>query len=151
MKKFSYRLEPLLRLREHEEKEKQKELALAQKKVLDQESEIQDIVDNRLSTQSEQRSYMKGRINTLLLTQYSRYYTRLKKEELKGYEILKIHKEDRQKRQNELIEATKKKKIYEKLKERRQEKYYAELKLLEQKEQDEIASMMIQHKKSSRT
>ena len=43
MKKFHYRMEPLLKQRKHIEDEKQKILAIAQKKILQQENEITEI------------------------------------------------------------------------------------------------------------
>ena len=73
----------------------------------------------------------------------------LKKNELTGREMLKVYKKDREQKREELVEATRAKKVYEKLKDKLHEAHEREMNLPQQKEQDELAGQMIQHKKSS--
>lgn len=150
MKKFRFRLERMLQLKAHREKEKQKLLGAATQKVVNQETALELIGENRRVAQSRQRPHLQGRINTSMMTMYSRYYLQLKKDDLAGHELLNAFEKEREDKRQDLVEATKEKKIYEKLKERRLEAYYKEYKLASQKEQDEVASQMLTHKKSSR-
>lgn len=147
MKKFNFRLERILELKEHTEKEKQKILALATHKVLAQEGELHHIDRTRRQIQKNQLKHLTGAIDSGRLTIYSRYYLRLKKDEVTGMAMLKALRKTQDEKRLELIEATRQKKIYEILKERRIARYYKELELSIQKEQDELASRMIQHKK----
>ncbi len=150
MKKFRFRLEKILQLKAHEEKEKQKILALATQQVVGQEKELSDIHRNRDKNINNQRQYLTGSINLHHMTMFSRYYLQLKKNELTGRQLLKVYQKDEDNKREALVEATRAKKVYEKLKERLREAHDKEIKLLQQKEQDELAGRMIQHEKSSR-
>lgn len=150
MKKFKFRLEPLLRLKEHQEKDKQKTLALAAQKVLTQEEQLRQIAQKRSETQQSQRDSLSGRLNPGHLLVCSRYLGKLKMNELTGREILKAFIADRERRRLELVEATKQKKIFEKLKERRRNVYISDNERLTQKEQDDIAAKLFLQNKSSR-
>jgi flagellar FliJ protein len=147
MKKFKFRLEKMLQLKLHNEKEKQKILAEASQKVFNQEEQLENIQNTRHENQKNQRKYLTGAINRHLLSNYSRYYLKLKKEELTGTEMLKVLEKEREEKRGELVEATRARKIYEKLKERTHEKYYQELERALQKEQDEISSQMFHYNK----
>lgn len=150
MKKFRFRLERILQIKAHLEKEKQKVHGMAARKVADQETYLHDLNKSREKTQEEQLSFLSGKVNPNHLVNYSRYYLKLKKQELTGREILKAYIIDREKRRLELVEATKQKKIYEKLREHRVESFNKEFDLHTQKEQDELAGKMHINKKSSR-
>lgn len=147
MKKFRFRLERILQLKLHKEKDKQKNLAEAAQKVFNQEDKLIGINVNRRDNQEKQRDYLIGNIDRSLMSNFSRYYLRLKTDEMMGTEILKALKLKQEEKRLELVEATKEKKSYEKLKERKKEKHQVETEMLLQKEQDELASQMIEHKK----
>ncbi len=147
MKKFKFRLEPLLQIKAHIEREKQKHLALAARKVVDQETYLYELNRDRQAAQNEQRGHLSGALKPNLLLNYSRYFLKLKKNELTGFEILKAYRTEREKRRQDLLEATKQKKIYEKLKEHKKDNYQKEIETLIQKEQDDIASKMFHRKK----
>ncbi|MFH2037251.1 MAG: flagellar FliJ family protein [Candidatus Zixiibacteriota bacterium] len=147
MKKFQFRLERVLQLKLHNEKEKQKKLAEAAQKVFNQQEKLAGLVTDRHINQKEQRQCLLGKIDRSLMSNYSRYYLHLKKEEMMGTEMLNALKRAQEKKRLDLIEATREKKSYEKLKERKKEKYHKEAELNLQKEQDEIASQMLLHKK----
>lgn len=150
MKKFRFRLERLLQLKAHAEKEKQKLLGQAVQKVLEKESELRELDDTRRDIQSSQRQHLNGSVSLSNLSVYSRYYVLLKKKEMGGRELLKAYQTDQEKKRLALVEATREKKIFEKLKERKFDAYLKEMELSTQKEQDEIASQTLQHKRSSR-
>jgi|WetSurMetagenome_2_1015567.scaffolds.fasta_scaffold104773_2 flagellar protein FliJ len=151
MKKFRFRLERMLQIKEHLEKERQKEMGLATQKVFNQEDYLHSLDQNRQDTQQLLRQSLTGRLSTFQLLNYSRYFIKIKKNELTGREVLKVYQRDQEKKRLELLEATKQKKIYEKLKERKREKHLKEMDLLSQKDQDELATrMFIYNNKSSR-
>lgn len=105
-----------------------------------QKQEILEIQSNRQRCLEEEKQLLVGNLDTMKLTTYSRFYLKLKGMELSGRDVLeKIQKEVEEKRLD-LVEATKQRKIYEKLKERHKEKYIAEQNLLLQKENDEIGT-----------
>ena len=149
MKKFRYRLEPILRLKAHKEKEEQKIHAAAVKKIVDQKNCLAAIDGDRKANQSHLRNYLTGPVSLFRLSTYSRYFLKLKKDELTGNELLKAFQKNAEEKRLKLVEATKQRKIYEKIKERRHEEYIKDYELISQKENDEIASQSLQHKKSS--
>ena len=151
MKKFRFRLEKILQLKAHAEKEKQKLLALSSQKVSDQQKMLAEIDCEREDNKNQQRFHMVGKIDPNMMTIFSRYYLRLKRNELVGNEMLKVHLKNEDEKRRHLVEATRAKKVYEKLKERLFESYQRETDRLLQKEQDELAARMIQHKKSSQS
>jgi flagellar FliJ protein len=151
MKKFKFRLERMLQIKEHLEKERQKEMGLATQKVLNQENYLHRLNQDRQNTQQTLRPFLTGPLHTSQLLNYSRYFIKIKKNELTGREVLKVYCREQEKKRLELLEATKQKKIYEKLKERKRERHLKENELLSQKEQDELATrMFIYNNKSSR-
>jgi flagellar FliJ protein len=151
MKKFRFRLERMLQIKEHLEKERQKEMGLATQKVFNQENYLDSLDQNRQDTQQSLRQFLTGSLSTFQLLNYSRYFIKIKKNELTGREVLKVYQRDQEKKRLELLEATKQKRIYEKLKERKREKHLKEIDLLSQKDQDELATrMFIYNNKSSR-
>jgi flagellar FliJ protein len=150
MKKFKFRLEKALQVKGHLEKEKQKLHGIASRKVLQQERILEELNRDRAKTQAEHRGFLSGEVNPHLLVGYSRYYLKLKKKELTDREILKAFIEEREKKRLELIEATKQKKIYEKLKERKLESHLREIEMATQKDLDDLATKMFIYKKSSR-
>ncbi len=149
MKKFKYRLQPLLKVREYKEKEKQKELALALEKVVDQKRELEIILNNRSATVDDQRLRMSGHISVADLLVCSRFLTHLKKSSIAGREILRGLESEADKSRERLVEAAKDRKIYEKHKEKLKDKYFEEMKLIENKEMDEIASNICRRNSSS--
>jgi flagellar FliJ protein len=138
MKRFKFRFEKILTFRRHQEKQKQRELASAQNMEQKQKDKLTAIADDFDACQDDEKKYLLGKINPNRLTEYSRYFLLLKRMELSGREILQQISREVGKKRDELIGATRRKKIYEKLKERHQEKHILELNRLIQKENDEI-------------
>ena len=139
MKKFKYRLETLLKVKEHIEREKQKEHAGALNQVHLQQRQLSQIDRSKDATLSGQRAGMLGRLSVAEMLICSRYLVKLKKNMLSGSELLKVLRQKAEKKRQALMEATKQKKIYDKLKERQREKYERDVAQLETKENDEVA------------
>lgn len=138
MKKFKFKFEKILSYRRHQEKEKQRALAEILNAKKKQEDEIGDIRTQRGDWQDREKKDLVGKIHPHRLGGYSRYFLKLKKMEMTGFETLKLIDKDADNKRESLIDAARNRKIYEKLKERHQEKYNRNVDLLGQKENDEI-------------
>ncbi len=149
MKKFRFRLEPLLKLKAYREKEEQKVHAAAFQKVSSQEGMLANINTDRLNNQSNLRAFLTGCLDLSRLSGYARYFVKLRKDEYIGREMLKVLQKDAEEKRLKLLEATKQRKIYEKLKEKHHEKYHHEFEQSIQREQDEIGIQMAGQKKDS--
>ena len=148
-KKFKYRLEGLLKVKEHIEKEKQRDHAKAMHQVIDQENKLGEIDNNRQESMKTHRSKLTGSITVSDLMVYTRYLNKLKRDTLTGREILIGLEKDAEKKRKVLVEASKERKIYEKLKEKQRDKYLKEMTLQEKKENDEIAANCHRQKKNT--
>ncbi len=140
MKKYKYRLEPMLKLKEHKEKEKQREHAEAVKKVQEQKETLVRIDEKRGETLKHQRQSLVGSMSLAELLVCSRYLMKLKKDTLTGRELLRGLEKEADKRREKLVEASKERKIYEKLKEKQIAKFTKEVERLENKAVDETAT-----------
>lgn len=139
MKRFRYRLEPVLKMKAHVEKQRQKEHAVALQQVLIQQDKLASIAAERDHTIEAQRERLTGPLKPHQLLVASRYLVKLKRDNLTGTELLGALEREAEVRRSRLVEATKQKKIHEKLKERLQERFLKELDSHEKKELDEIA------------
>ena len=138
MKKFKYRLEALLKLKEHIEKEKQKDLATVRQRVLRQKQEIQQIERNHKQVLNGKRTKQSDKLSVAELLVYSRYLLKLKGDALNNRELLRGLQKTESEKRDLLLQAVKERKTYEKLKERQQEQFNKEVTTLEKKESDEI-------------
>ena len=148
MKKFKYRLETYLKVKEHIEKQKQKDLATTTHKVMQQKNILKKITDQKSTTIEKKRKNCEGKISVLEMLIYSRFFLKLKKDNVAGLEVLRALNKTQEKKRLALLEASKDKKIYEKLKERDQEKFNKEIQEILQKESDEIGLNVFRLKKS---
>lgn len=139
MKKFRYRLEPVLKMKAHVEKQRQKEHAVALQQVSIQKEQLESIAAERQQTCELQRERMTGTLRPHQLLSASRYLVKLKRDTITGSELLRGLEREAEVRRMRLVEATKQKKIHEKLKEKLQQKFVTEIEDHEKKELDEIA------------
>lgn len=139
MKKFKYRMEPLLKMKEHQEKEKQKLLAAIQKKRMRQESEISEIQNKQNDVVEHKKNKTDKSFTVAEMLVCSRYLYKLKKDQLVNTELLKAIGKDEEEKRKQLLHAAQERKKYEKLKEKQQAKFYDEVKSLDEKESDETA------------
>jgi flagellar FliJ protein len=138
MPAFKFRFEKILTYRGHQEMQKQRELAAVQKMEYEQKHKIASILKDRKASQDGERKYLTGKLDPVRLTGYSRYYLKLKQMELGGREVLKEIVKKVEKKRQALIDATRQKKIYEKLRERHLQRYIEGYNRALQKENDEI-------------
>ncbi len=139
MKKFKYRLEAILKVKEHIEKEKQKDVAAASDKVNRQKRALDGVRHRSAETLAGKRSSQgKGTLSLAELLVFSRYLTKLKGEDLTGRELLKGLQKNEQEKRNSLQKAVKERKIHSKLKERQQDAYHKDVNSQLTKESDEV-------------
>ncbi len=137
MRRFKYRFEKILTFRQHQEKQRQRELATVQQLEQSQQQKIGDILAKQAETRREKERHLVGAIVPSCLSGFYRYHLMLKQKELTGREVLQQIGKEIDKRRAVLIEATRKRKIYEKLKERHQARFEHDINLWMQKENDE--------------
>lgn len=142
MKKFKFRFEKILGFRRHCEMEKQRELADVLHRRQKQLDHLGSIREDRAGQQTGQKNQMVGIIQPTRLNGYTRYYLVLNQMESTGRAVLQQITGEADKKREELLEASREKKIYEKLKERHWEKYNNEVNLLTQKEMDDIGQKL---------
>lgn len=147
MKKFEYRYEKVLSFRKFQEKERMRDLAKVRHLEEKQLKELREVLDDREAHLDSEKNHLVGKIDPMKLTAYSRYYVKLKHLELTGREMLKKIGEEVDKKRVVLVEATKQRKIYEKLKERHKDQFDHEYNALVQKETDEIGMRTFVRKK----
>jgi len=147
MKKFRYRLQALLKMKEHIEKERQKELATSLIRVQNQQRRLGELEDSRYRSYDRQRAVTAERFSVAEMLVVSRFIHRLKRESVMGAELLKVLKKDEDNKRQHLLEATKERRKYEKLKERQSERHYKEAESTLTKESDEIAISTFRQRK----
>lgn len=147
MKKFRYRLEPILRIRSHAEKQRQKEHAAALQQVYRQKEHLSDIDKDKARTFEFQRTRLQGSIRTYQLLAASRYLVRLKRDTMTGTELLRGLERETERRRQLLVQASRERKIYEKLRERQEAKFNQEVEQHDRKALDELAVVTFVHRR----
>jgi flagellar FliJ protein len=139
MKKFRYRLQALLKVKEHVEKERQKEHAQALKKVHSREQALREILNDKDEKLERQRGRMQAGLSVAEMLVYIRHMLKLKRDLLAEKELLNVLRKDADGKREILLNASKERKIQQKLKERRQEQHDEAVLRQTTKENDEIA------------
>ena len=148
-KKFKFRLEPLLKIREYREKERQKDHSAAVHEVVKQKQQLQALDHERLATLDHQRQRLIGRLSVAEALVCSRYLVKLKRQRLSGTGLLHGLEREAERKRQELVEAARERKIYELLKEKRRLRYRQEAEKQDQKQLDEVAVVAFRrHKKT---
>jgi flagellar FliJ protein len=151
VKKFRFRLEPLKKIKEHVEKQRQREHADAIHRVNAQQARLADLEQSRLSVMHHQREKQMTTptVSPMELLTYSRYYLKLKRETLAGLELLRGLETEAEAKRHKLVDASRERKIYEKLKERQNAKFNQSTEMILNKDNDEIASNTFRYRHPS--
>lgn len=137
MRKFQFNLEKILELRKYDEQQREIELGQATGRCNALRREIEDRKASRRHI-FEKRHLDKGDMRMFL---YAENYTHRMDQEINKLKAeLEKAEAERQKLQEKFLEASKKRKILDKLKERKQHSYYKHEQKQEQKALDEISS-----------
>ena len=140
MKKFRFRLQKVMEFKEEVEKQRKQELGKARKRVLDEEK----VLDGLQARDHDCRLQIADKCNAETIDpreidNYYRYLKQLKVQmEMQGHRIDEAKKIMEDKRQD-LLAATKERKILEKLKERKYNDFMIDLARREQFVLDDLA------------
>ncbi len=149
MKSFKFKLQPVLHHRQKKEDILKKELAEA-KSLFEKERAVLDRLTSKLSDiQAELRHKQQSSFTASEAASYSTYLTRVEREiDVQTIKLTDIAVEVKR-AQGRLIEASRDKKIMEKLQEKKYEEYKVEADKAEQTLIDEIATMRYNRNDSS--
>ena len=137
MRRFQFRLERLLKIRQYREREWELKLADITGKCIVLEKKILKSKDN-ISHTLDKRSGLGGTIDIYDLIANEMYIARMKQDIVNAGIELEQRKREREKVKQKYLEVSKARKILEKLKQRKEEEYYKEAKKEEFKTIDEI-------------
>lgn len=140
MKKYKYKLDNLLNIKEKLEKKEEMELKRLNEIVNMKKIELEYIKVQKQKTIIKQKNNVSKSINILETRTSNTYLSRLKVDIEKKEEEVNKAIDIAKKQKEKLIEFSKERKILEKLKEKNYELYLDESKKNEQKEIDEIVS-----------
>jgi flagellar FliJ protein len=137
MRRFQFRLEKLLKIRQYREREWELKLADITGKCIVLKNKIKISKEN-ISKTLDERSALGGRIDIYDLIANETYIARMKQDIVNAGIELEQKKRQREKVKQKYLEVSKAKKILEKLKQRKEEEYYKEAKKEEFKTVDDI-------------
>jgi len=140
MKRFTFKLDRVLNYRVALEEEKKRHLADAQRAVVTQEEHIR-IIESEIGRQmSELRARSLASVDVGDLVVRRRYVSYLRSALSSAYEALELLKGQLEARREELVAASKDRKVLERVRERRFGEYLYEQDREEQKFIDEIGT-----------
>jgi flagellar protein FliJ len=146
MKKFSFRLNPVLRLRKQQQDQKKRVVGDLLRQIHHhqrQAVEMAESVRNEGETLKEQ--YQRGRVDMIWVSHYYRFVTHTRQAIRNRIETVGRIQGQLQTARQELAQASRKTRILEKLKDKKYQRYQKELKREEILELDEIGANRIAH------
>lgn len=139
MKKFQFRLQKLLQIKTHKKMERQKELAKAERVRRMEEAHF-ELLQSRMKQEiSDVQDYKVEKVDCRRLTQSAFYQQRLIANMTTQKQVIANAQKLEDGKRDKLIDAAREEKVFDKLKERQQERFRLETEILQQKETDEIA------------
>ncbi len=143
MKKFTFKFQSLLSLREQLERQKQEVFAKAQRKLRTEEEKLYSLERTKTLVAQKYTSDASSGTKVYKLAELGVFLSHMQKEITWQKETVKKEKENVDKVREELLQAMKDRKILEKLKEKRYDEYLIESKAEEQKVNDQIVSYKV--------
>lgn len=149
MKKFSFRLQTVLEIREKKLEDKRREMAAVIQKLNMQNEILKQIVSKQSNIKEHLEDiYNSGQeLDILEITNYKNFLGKMVVEEKKMGQVIQETKYLLRFKQLEVTEALKEVKVLEKLKETQEKKFYQHYEYVQAKEIDDIAST--RYKKAS--
>lgn len=143
MKKFKFRLEPLLKLRKAHEDEKKRAVGVLLSEIHEQQRQALEM-DVQLQQEGDllKEQYMQDNIDLDWVSHYRRYVSSVQHAINQRIDNVTKIQGSLNHARAELAEAAKQKKILEKLKEKKQKRYHAELRRQESRAEDEMATQV---------
>ena len=141
MKKFKFRLQVVLDMRENELEQRQMEAAKILAALKKQEGELQDIIDSQQENSLQMESlYTQNSLDIQQIEAHRQYGLKLIVDATNKERIIANTKILFEKKQIEVREAHKKVEVLKKLKEKQEKEYYKDFLDAEIKEVDDITS-----------
>ena len=143
MAKFVFKLDGVLRQREHIEQQRQRELAVIQSEMAVFEAQLRALDSSMRGAEQDLRTNrLVGRLDLAFLAAYRRYAIDMQRRAVAiAQKMARVQAKLEAARQN-LIEAAKQKKVIEKLRERELQRWREDLAKRETAAMDEIAMQM---------
>lgn len=138
-KRFTFRLDPLLRIREHAEQQRKAKLAEVNGRLNEQTRRAQRYDQMVRDEHHELRqNHLVGPLDVGRLAHHRRYVNSLMKATVQTLVERARTQQESHKAQRELVEAVKQRKVIEKLRERRLDQWQHDMDKAEQAELDEM-------------
>ena len=142
MKKYSFRLQTVLEMREKKLEDKRREMALVIAKLNEQNQHLKELIQKKENTRNAlENIYNSGKeLDITEVTNYKDYLGKVIVDAKNKEQFIEKTKNLLKFKQLEVTEALKAVKILEKLKETQEKKFYEHYNYMEAKEIDDIAS-----------
>ena len=141
MKKFKFRLQVVLDMREKELEERQMEMSRILTALNEQQAKLQNILNRQEDNTREQEELSTSdNIQVMKLEEYRAFGIKLTQDARNQERIISNTKAILARKQQEVKEAHQKVEVLKKLKEKQEKQYYQEFLHLEMKEIDDITS-----------
>ena len=141
MKKFKFRLQVVLDMREHELEQRQMEAAKIVAILQEQQAKLEGIVNSQKRAAEEMNAlYTNNTLDIQEIQNYHSFILKLEVDEKNQMRVINNTKSILEKKQEEVREAHKKAEVLRKLKEKQEKEYYKEFLASEIKEIDDITS-----------
>jgi flagellar protein FliJ len=139
MARFVFKLEAVLRQRNHVEREKQRDLAARQKFLAECVEELSELRDRvRGATEELRQSHLVGELDLSFLTAHRRYMLASQRQAMAIAQKIAAAQKAAEEAQSQLAEAAKQRKILEKLREKQLARWQEENHRKEMIAQDEV-------------
>ncbi len=142
MKKYTFRLQTVLEMREKKLEDKRREMALVIAKLNEQNQQLAELIQKqeKAKTTLEGIYSSGGELDILQVTNYKNYLGKMITDSKNQQIVISRTKNLLRFKQMEVTEALKELKILEKLKETQEKKFYEHYNYVQAKEIDDIAS-----------
>lgn len=142
MKKYTFRLQTVLEMREKKLEDKRREMALVIAKLNEQNQQLAELIQRQENAKTTLEGiYSSGReLDILEVTNYKNYLGKMITDSKNQQIVIGRTKNLLRFKQMEVTEALKEVKILEKLKETQEKKFYEHYNYVQAKEIDDIAS-----------
>ncbi len=150
--RFKFKLEKVLELRKRKEQEREKELADLKELLMREETFLEELKEEAARTSEIMHSLQEAVQEKLDMKELVRYYDYLEKVREKiSDQIAQIRRviADIEKKRQQLVEASKERKIMEKLKDNQYRKFKQTLETIERRFLDELGTINYNQKRMS--
>jgi len=152
MARFVFRLEGVLRQRQHIERQRQRELAMAGAQMAALQAELRALNEDLQQTGQEMRqSHLTGRLDLAMLTAHRRYVVGMQRKAANLIQRMALAQRQVEAARAALAEAAKQRRIIEKLRERQYERWRMDQAAREALEMDEITTQLSHRLQRSKT